>query len=181
MKKIISLFLLIVFFQSNIACFAGEDLDRVQIALSQVPLRSKLKGQYSGYKCVIMNNSNQKLNLINAQISNATNGSVAYQNVSDGHPIGITWAIAAPVGLFTFGIGWAVGAIATPFVWIVSETKNNRAKKESIAYPNVINLGYIDKGDSIEANFLVPIGTKPQMRLTVQTDGSKDLQIINSL
>lgn len=181
MKKILSLILLVALLQSNLVCLASDLSNGVQITLSQIPLCSKLKRNYNGYKYTIVNNSNQNLNLVNAQVDNAVNGSVAYRDVSDGHPLAITWAIAGPVGLFTFGLGWAAGVIASPIVWVVSESRNKRAQKESIAYPNIVNLGVINRGESIETTFLVPIGTKPQFKMTVQPEKSKELETINSL
>lgn len=171
--------LFIAFLNLNSVCFANPLSDDVQVTLSQVPLSSKLKKSYNGYKYTITNTSNQSLNIVNAQILNAVNGSIAYQDVSDGHPIGTTWAIAGPVGLFTLGIGWVAGIIATPIVWIVSDSKNKTAQRESIAYPNIVNLGVMTKGETIEANFLVPIGAKPQLKMIVQPEKSKELVQVN--
>lgn len=179
MKKIFVWFLFAAFLNVNLMCFANNLSEGVQVNLSQVPLSSKLKKSYNGYKYVITNTSNQNLDIVNAQILNAVNGSVAYQDVSDGHPIGTTWAIAGPVGLFTFGIGWLAGIVATPIVWIVSDSKNKKAQRESIAYPNIINLGVLTKGDSIEADFLVPIGAKPQLKMIVQQEKTKELVHVN--
>jgi len=151
----------------------------VDVALTHVPLSSKLRKQYQGYEYTITNNTGQSFNILNAQITNGTNGSVAYQAVDDGHPIGITWAICGPVGLFTFGIGWAVGLVATPVVWIVSSSGKNRARVESMAYNNLVNLGQIASNESLQVKTLIPIGTTPQLKLTVQPQNFADIITIN--
>lgn len=181
MKKFLSLLLLGIFLNFQLICMADSLTDNVNVTLEQIPLSSKLKKEYNGYKYTVVNNSNQNINVVNAQIINAVNGSVAHQSVNDGHPIGITWAICGPVGLFTLGIGWLVGIVATPIVWAVAEKNTKKSQKESIAYPNIVNLGKMAKGESIEASFLVPIGTKPQLKMTVQPEKSSELVPINSL
>jgi hypothetical protein len=182
-KKVLSLFLCVSFFfvTSGIAQ-AVNDIDdvsnRINIVQSQIPLSSKLKKDYNAYRYDIQNNSNQDINIVNAQIINGTNGSIAVQSVNGGHPIGTTWAICGPVGLFTLGIGWAVGLLATPVVWGISSSNDNKARKESIAYSNLVNFGYLKKGDSTSVQTLVPIGAQPQIKLTVQAEGFKDLIMV---
>jgi hypothetical protein len=154
----------------------AEDL---MISVNQIPLNSGLKKQYIGYKYDIQNVSGKDINIVNAQIDNGTNGAVAYNAIDNTHPIATTWAICGPVGLFTFGIGWAAGLLATPAVWIVSEKGKGKAKTESNSYSNVVSLGSIKNGENTTVNTLVPIGTKPQIKLTVQKEGTKDLVMIN--
>ena len=178
MKKIISSTLLAILLSAHLACYA-DVADNIQVSLTQVPLNSKLKREYNGYKYTILNNSDQSLNLVNAQILNAVNGSVASQTVTNGHPIGTTWAICGPIGLLTLGIGWGVGLIATPIVGVVSSSGNRTAQRESVAYPNIVTLGYINKGDSITSNVLVPIGTQPQLKMTFQLEKTKELITVN--
>jgi acyl CoA:acetate/3-ketoacid CoA transferase alpha subunit len=173
MKKFISSLIISSFLLSP--AFA-EDL---LISVNQVPLRSKLKKEYTAYKYTIHNNSGKDINIINAQIDNGTNGAVAYNAVDGGHPIAVTWAICGPAGLFTLGIGWAVGLVATPVVWIVSSSNNKKARIESTPYTNAISLGYIKNGQSVIAGTLIPIGATPQLKLTIQEEGTKDLILIN--
>lgn len=180
MKKILTLLFVMILISQNV-CFADNLAQKVDVTLTQVPIASKLKKAYNGYRYTITNNSGQNLNIVNAQVLNAVNGSVAYQTVDDGHPIGITWAICGPVGLITLGIGWLAGIVATPIVWVVSESNSKKARIESIAYSNIINLGEMNTGESITTEFLVPIGAKPQLKMTVQPEKTKDLVNINSL
>lgn len=181
MKKFLSLFLLGICLNFQLACLADSLTDNVNVTLEQIPLSSKLKKDYNGYKYTVVNNSDQSINVVNAQILNAVNGSIAHQAVNNGHPIGVTWAICGPVGLFTLGIGWLAGIVATPIVWAVSDCNTKKSQRESIAYPNIVNLGKMARGESIEAKFLVPIGAKPQLKMTVQPEKSNELVPINSL
>lgn len=178
MKKafILVLSFLTIFLNFPSMALANEALN---INVNQVPLNSKLKKQYAGYSYTIQNTSGKDINIINAQIDNGTNGAVAFNAVDNGHPIAMTWAVCGPVGLFTFGIGWAVGLLATPVVWIVSSANNGKARTEANAYPNMVSLGFIKNGDSVTANTLVPVGTKPQLKLTVQEANTKELIMIN--
>lgn len=180
MKKLFCL-LLIILLNFQAICFANLSEKDVQVSLTQVPLNSRLKKQYNAYRYTITNNSNQDVSLVNAQINNAVSGNIAYQAVDNGHPIGTTWAICGPLGLVTFGLGWVAGIVATPIVWLTSEKDLKKAQVESVSYPNIVNIGTIQKGEVVTTDFLVPIGTKPQIRLTVQPEKSKELVNINSL
>ena len=91
--------------------------------------------------------------------------------------IGVTWAIAGPVGLFTLGIGWAVGLLATPIVWVVQNNKNKKTRTESMAYTNLVPIGVLNPAESIQVKTLVPIGSQPQLKITVM-DNKKDLHVI---
>lgn len=179
MKKFFCFILLSIMLNFQLMCLADDIKDKMNVSLEQIPITSKLKKNYNGYRYTISNNSDQNINLVNAQVLNAVNGSVAYNAVNDGHPIGTTWAIAGPVGLFTLGIGWVIGLIATPIVYVVSESNNKKAQVESVAYPNIVNIGTLSKGESITTEFLVPIGARPQLKMTVQPEKSKDLVNLN--
>lgn len=179
MKKFFCLFLLSLLFNLQLSCFAEFAKDKVDVQLTQIPLSSKLKKDYNGYRYTVTNNSGENVNIVNAQVTNAVNGSIAYNAVNDGHPIGTTWAICGPLGLITLGVAWIGGIIATPIVWVVSEGNNKKAQKESISYPNIINIGTVANGDVLTTEFLVPIGTKPQLKMTVQPEKTKELVNIN--
>jgi len=186
MKKFFTISLILIFLNQNILVFATtlngqvEDIsNNIMVSQTELPLRSNLKKEYTAYSYEIQNMSKQDIQLVNAQIQNGTNGSVAIQNVTDGHPIGTTWAICGPIGLITLGIGWAVGLVATPVVWLVSSSNTKKVRNEAIAYSNIVNLGYLKTGESTSVNTLVPIGTKPQLKLTLQGQKSKDLIMIN--
>lgn len=179
MKKFLSLLLLALLLNLHVCSFAENISDKIDVSLTQVPINSKLKKQYNGYKYTITNQANQDLNLVNAQVINGVNGSVAYQATNDQHPIATTWAICGPVGLITLGIGWVVGIVATPIVWIVSDSNSKKAQQESVSYPNIVSTGVVHKGEAITTDFLVPIGTKPQLKMTVQPENTKDLIFIS--
>ena len=90
-----------------------------------------------------------------------------------------TWIIAGPVGLFTLGIGWAVGLLATPIVAIVSAKNKKKTQIESIPYSNLVALGELNSGDLTTVSTLVPIGCKPQLKLTIQDIKTRQLHAIN--
>lgn len=91
--------------------------------------------------------------------------------------MGVTWAIAGPVGLCTLGLGWVVGIIATPIVWVVQNNKNKKTRTESLAYTNMVPIGTINVAESITVKTLVPVGAKPQLKLTIM-DIAKNLHTV---
>ena len=86
----------------------------------------------------------------------------------------MTWAICGPVGLFSFGIAWLAGAVATPIIWIVNDSRRNKARKESLPYTSIVNLGFITSGSTLTVYTLVPIGTAPQLKLDFQDSAKKN-------
>lgn len=159
------------------ACFAITDYSQLDIQLNQTVLNSKLKKDFSGYEYIITNNFKEPINIVNAQIRNGIDGNLGYQKSEAEGAIGVTWAIAGPVGLFTLGIGWIVGLIATPIVWVVQNNKNKKTKVESVAYTNIVPIGIINANESITVKTLVPIGSKPQLKLNIM-DKYKNVQTI---
>lgn len=176
MKKFVCLLIVSQLIIVNPA-YANTDL--ITIDMTQAPLSSKLKKEYQAYKYNIMNTSKQNINLVNAQIVNGQDGAVASSAMDDGNGVGTLWAIAGPVGLFTFGIGWAVGLLATPVVLLTSKGKNKKARLEGQAYSNIVDLGWLGTGESIAVQTLVPIGAKPQLKLTFQDPNSKELLMVS--
>lgn len=170
--------MLILLITLNSGVFAAAS-DYLQINMNTVPLNSKLKKDYAGYKYEITNISSQNINLINAQITNGQDGAAASNAVDDGNGVGTLWAVAGPVGLFTLGIGWLVGLVATPVVLLTSKGKNKKARKEGQAYSNIVDLGLLSSGDSTSVQTLIPIGAKPQLKVTFQEPGTKELLMLS--
>ncbi len=177
MKKIFS-FVLILFLGFNNSVFANINANELEVVLTPITMNSKLKKKYVGYNYSISNNTGRKINIINAQILNGNSGNLAYNDVEQGarSAIGMTWAIAGPVGLFTLGIGWLAGIVATPIVWICMSKSDKKANTESIAYTNTVPLGYLNNGETIHVKTLVPVGAIPQLKLTVTDDKTQQLQ-----
>jgi hypothetical protein len=176
MKKIISLITLFCYFGIQNACFAIE-YEMLDVQKISVPLNSRLKKDFAGYEYKITNNFNESINIVNAQINNGQDGNTAYMRSESEGAIGITWAIAGPVGLFTFGIGWIAGIVATPIVWVVQNNKNKKARTESVAYNNTVPIGILNPSESLSVKTLVPIGSQPQLKLTIM-DNKKELHVI---
>lgn len=180
MKKIFSLILSAILLGINTACFAINYENDFIVTQNQVPLNSNLSKSYSGYEYTLTNNSKEKINVVNAQVVNGVDGNLGYTKSGNttGSAIGITWAILGPVGLFTLGIGWLVGIVATPIVWIVHKNKDDKTRTESVTYTNMVPLGYINSGESVTVKTLVPIGSKPQLKMTVSDDKTKQFYSI---
>ena len=106
----------------------------------------QLKKYYTGHEYVIENKSNSTVNVVNAQIVNGYDGNIAFTTTMNNEPSAMarTWIIAGPIGLFTLGIGWVLGLLATPVVAIVS-SKNKTVEIERIfnfKYPFEYISGY---------------------------------------
>lgn len=176
MKKIISLLLLFCYLSIYNACYAA-DFSQLDVQKKVMVLTSRLKKDFAGYEYVITNNFNEKINIVNAQILNGQDGNTAYMKSEGEGAIAVTWAIAGPVGLFTFGLGWAVGLLATPVVWIVQNNKNKKTRTESMAYTNIVPIGVLNSAESIQVKTLVPVGSQPQLKITIM-DSKKELHVI---
>ena len=175
MKKIIIIFLMLVF---QMPCLAINDSD-IWINLSELTLNSKLKKEYSAYEYTITNNSNKNIKIVNAQIENAVSVNAAQQKVIAEHPIGTTWAIAGPVGLFTIGLGWVAGAVATPIVACVSNSDKKKVSREVASYTNIINPCYIGAAESLTVKVLVPKSLEPTLTMNITPEGSSETITIN--
>lgn len=177
-KKFITLVLTICYFALTPSAWTITNFEQLDIQMNQVPLNSKLKKDFSGYEYVITNNLKEPINIVSAQIKNGQDGNMAYQKAEAEGAIGVTWAIAGPAGLFTLGIGWIAGIIATPIVWVVQNNKNKKIRSESMAYTNIIPLGILNVNESSIVKTLIPIGSTPQIKLTIM-DNKKNIQTIN--
>ncbi len=178
MKKIIAFILLVVYMGIHHVCMAITSFEQLDIQKTQIPLNSKLKKDFSGYEYIITNKTKQSINIVSAQILNGQDGNMAYQKSEAEGAMGVTWAIAGPVGLFTLGIGWAVGLIATPIVWVVQNNQNKEIRTEGMAYTNIVQLGLLNANESTSVKTLVPVGAQPQIKLTIM-DSKKNIYTIN--
>jgi hypothetical protein len=177
-KKLLALFLVMVYVGMSQVCMAITSFEQIDVQKNQIPLTSRLKKEYSGYEYVITNNLKQPINIVNAQIVNGQDGNMGYQKTEAEGAMGVTWAIAGPVGLFTLGIGWAVGLLATPIVWVVQNNKNKKNRAEGMAYTNIVPVGVLNSAESVSVKTLVPIGAQPQLKMTIM-DSKKELHTIN--
>jgi hypothetical protein len=173
-KILLSLFLALALIASP--CLALADYEHIEIESVELPLKStKLRKYFRGYSFTVQNKATRPVHLINAQVKNGIDGSMAYALIDDGSGVGIWWAICGPVGLITFGIGWAVGLVGTPVYLIVNSVKKKKARVESLAYTSVVDLGVLNTGDTIEVKTLARLGTKPQLKLTMQDTDTKEV------
>ena len=176
MKKIFTSLLILCILSLQNICFA-TDYSQLDVQKKMMVLTSRLKKDFAGYEYTITNNFNEQINIVNAQILNGQDGNMAYMKSEGEGAIAVTWAIAGPVGLFTLGLGWVVGILATPVVWIVQNQKNKKTKTESMAYTNIIPIGVLNSAESIQVKTLVPVGSQPQLKLTIM-DKNKNLHTV---
>lgn len=177
MKNLCSVLIVFsILFVQN-AAFAITRND-ISVSLTPQVLKSRLKKNYTGYEYIVTNESSSKINIVNAQILNGVDGNIGYNTVEEGggKAVGVLWAICGPVGIFTLGIGWLAGLVGTPIAWIVGNNKDKKAKKESIPYNNVLTIGELAPKDSISVMTLVPLGAKPQLKLSVFNEKTKEYQ-----
>lgn len=174
MKKILNIVLSLFFTFSPCFAFDKKDLD---VVINQVPLTTQLSKYYNGYEYNLTNKSKYKITIVNAQVINGYDGNIAFTNTMNNEPSAMarTWIIAGPIGLFTLGIGWALGLVATPIVAIVSNKNKKKTQTESIAFSNLLQLGELNSGETSIVSTLVPIGSKPQLKLTIQDEKTKQL------
>ena len=179
MKKIIISILISILFANNFALAAINEHD-IEVTRENVVLNSKLKKKFVGYNYTIVNNTGKKINIVNAQIIKGNSGDLAYNEVEQGagSSIGIVWAVAGPAGLFTLGIGWLAGIVATPIAWLVTNSSDKKAQRESVVYDNTVPIGYLNHTETLEVKTLVHKGATPQLKLTVMDIKTKELQTI---
>ena len=177
MKKFLVSILVICYLGIHSASFA-VDYTQLDVQKNVMILNSRLKKDFAGYEYKITNNFSEKINIVSAQIVNGQDGNTAYMRSESEEAIAITWAIAGPVGLFTLGIGWIAGLIATPIVWAVQNNKNKKTRTESVAYTNIVPIGILNPAETIQVKTLVPIGSQPQLKITIM-DSKNNLHIIN--
>ncbi len=177
MKKYISILILFSVLCTQNIVFAIKQEDITVKAEKQI-LKSRLKKEYVGYSYKITNNSKSTINIVNAQIVNGIDGNNAYSTVSTkgGKSVGILWAVCGPAGVFSLGVGWLVGIIATPIVLIVGNKKDKRTKKESTKYTNTILSSELTPGESVNAMTLIPKDAKPQLNISIYDKRSKEYQ-----
>jgi hypothetical protein len=177
-KRLMSLYLAFALLVTP--CLAMADNPLVEIDLEQVPLKSvKLRKEFEGYSFTVQNNSPKPVSLLNAQVKNGVDGSAAYSSVDNGSGVGIWWAICGPAGFFTFGTAWLVGLLGTPVYIVVDKNRNKKARIESMPYTNIVDLGTLNNGDSLEVKTLARLGTKPQLKLTLQDEVTKETFMVS--
>ena len=67
-KRIIASFLTICYVGLTQVCMAITNFEQLDVQMTQVPLTSRLKKDFSGYEFVITNNFKEPINIVSAQI-----------------------------------------------------------------------------------------------------------------
>ncbi len=167
MKKILSLFLILVLFLIQNTCFAVIN-DGLSVKREELILKSELKKKYLAYEYIITNQSRENIEIKNAQVINGISGTVAFNANEEGakKSIGRLWIVMGPLGLFTLGLGWVAGVLGTPIAAIKGHLKKNKIEKESENYKIDVSVGILQPQESIRIKILTTFGTSPQLKLT---------------
>ena len=157
MKKYIALALVISMQAPVFAAVLSDSevLKSVAISENKLPLNSRLKKRYDGYKVSLTNNYGSDLRISAGTVDNGVSGSLASQSAAVGMG-NIFWGI--PLGLLGIGIAWCV-----------VNSKNHKSEVEGFSYPGQAPSAVIGKGETISFNALVPIGQDPHVKLTMAT------------
>ncbi len=147
--------------------------DNIIISNSQIPLESRLKEKFNGLKFTITNLNEKPVQLIKAEIQDAYSGGVALQDVDLGYGIGTTWMIAGPVGLYTLGLGWVVGIIATPIVYHKGKKEVKKTRSEAKLFSNKFTATVLQPGESISTNALLRSWDEPKVQIILKEENKE--------
>lgn len=128
-----------------------------------IPINSKLKRKYQGYKIDIFSDCPDPLSLTSATVMNGFSGTAAAGSLNVSPLIGFA---GGPLGAL----------IVSPIVFI----HNKQAEEEGLSYSNQIPLKKFNQGDSLTFNSLVLIGQNPEIRLSFKDMKTNQTFSINS-
>ncbi len=196
MKRVLSLLLSLII-SGLFPCFAFADIQQVttqsnqdpivttninpieniDVVRNQMPLHSRLSKVYTGYQYTVTNKNPFEIDILSGQITDGINGQMGYLNVekSSAAAIGATIGGGFVLGIVSLGITFLVALIATPFIYAGNHAANKKARNESLAYPNQVEIGMLNSGESININTLVPIGQNPKLKLTFREFKTKEI------
>lgn len=149
---------------------------------TQIPLKSsRLYETYQAYKITIQNDCAFPIEVINAQAASATSGLSAYHMVkkSSASVWGSVLGAGFVLSIVTFGISFVVALVAWPIIAGVNGSKNASARKESIRFTDIVPVGLMNAGESIEMLSLFPIGQTPQLKFTLKQQNAAPLYTVS--
>ncbi len=196
MKKLFS-FLLSLIISGLFPCFAYADvqsvstqsntdsavlsdinpIENIEVTKNLIPLHSRLNKVYSGYQYTITNKNPFEIDILSGQITDGITGQMGYLNVekSSAAAIGATIGGGFVLGFVSLGITFLVALVSTPFIYAGNHAANKKARNESLAYPNQVEIGILNSGESINVNTLVPIGQMSKLKLTFREFKTKEI------
>ena len=117
--------------------------------------------KYLGYQVIVENLGPNPVKIINAAIVNGNNGQMAYQLTKDD-----TNGVKSP-----WNWGWAgAGFNASRSIRL-----NQAAEAELTVYQNDLVTGLLPVGEKTQTLTLIPVGAKPEVRLTFQDEKTGEL------
>jgi len=139
----------------------------IDVTKNEIPLNSRLRKVYKGYKYTITSKYPNTLDLIAGSANNGINGQQGYLNVekSSAAAIGSVLGGGLVLGIVSFGITFVVALVATPFIYASNNHGNNKARNEGLGFSNQIPTGTLNLGDSISFTTLIPLIEQPQIKL----------------
>jgi hypothetical protein len=149
---------------------------------TQIPLKSsRLNETYQAYKITIQNDCAFPVEVINAQAASATSGLSAYHMVkkSSASVWGSVLGAGFVLSIVTFGISFVVALVAWPIIAGVNGSKNATARKESMKFTDIVPIGLMNTGESVEMLSLFPIGQKPQLKFTMKQQNAVPLYTVS--
>lgn len=149
----------------------------IEVSYTAIPLKSRLKKKYAGYKVTITNHSEEQLELMNGEIVNGVNGQGAAlgSQKSSAAAIGALLGTGLATGFFTLGITTLTSLVASPVVYAGYKHANNKVNGEGAHYGNQVSLGVIAPGETITVPALIPISQKPELKLTLRQTKNNEL------
>lgn len=176
MKKILSLFLILICFCSTpAAVFAGylDNEPEIKISVKEIELKSKLKDRYSAYYVTVENKSDKVLKLVDGQFEGCEEGSDAYVNMRKDADELLKKRVHAweDWGVWTLGGAWALAVVISPFEWYYNVFTNRRIQDESIKYSEIIFFhSAFYPGEKMERYVLFPVAKPFYLRLVFRDE-----------
>ncbi len=132
--------------------------DMIRVTYSAIPLRSKLKKMYTAYQVTLSNEYPGALRVQSSNITNGTTGVTASQTMYTSRA-NMWWGALLGVG--------GVIIVGLPILGVISSS-NKKAERESIQFPNQIQLNELQKGETVSFKALTLIGQTPQVSLALK-------------
>lgn len=131
---------------------------QIDIAKTDILLKTQLKKKFSAYKLTITNNSDQVIPIHNIDVRNSVTGNIAADQ-SEISKYQALWSLAGGlIGLVVFGSMYA-GII---------NGKNKDTEAESLQFNNQFPPKELASKASFSINTIVPKGQMPQLSLNLQ-------------
>jgi len=135
---------------------------------------NRIEDRYSGYKVIIQNLGPNPIKIINAEVTNGHSGQQVFQECKI-NTTGRALGYGVGLGILTLGVGALVGFGNAAH----NSGRNHAAETAANPYDNSFTLGPLTPGTDISTMTFVPIGAKPQIRVTYEDEKTHKLLTYN--